>query len=245
MNIHSAQTIAANITLIVVAMLAATLIVLVPTWKRFLVYWNQRSRKPWRSIMLYSGFLVALPMLLFLAVLISLLISTDTWNYELSYVGPLMILALLLPVCFYLIPRWVLRELSYNRTVSARVYRFGSFPPFGSAGVYFVILLRRSWRGLTRRGTAKNKHGPDLSKEIGALAALACFLLTIFLNLLIVIAAIPIAIGVDLGGQPPEENFEFARAMMIVMPTVFACGLSCLGLSYFAELERQAPGPKE
>ena len=245
MNVHPAQTIAANMTLIVVTILAATLIVMVPTWKRFLVYWNHTSPKPWRRIMLGSGILVAPPMLLLLAGLISLWISTDTWHYEFRYVVILIILALSLPVYFYLIPRWLLRELSYVRSVSARASGFGSAQPFGSVGIYFFVLFRRSWRGLRHRGGAKNRNTPNLSKEIGVLAALACFLETVLLALLIVMAAIPIAIGVDLGGQPPEEGFEFARAMMIVMPAVFACGLGCLGLSYFAELERRVPGSQE
>ena len=38
MSVHSAQTIAANMTLIVVALLAVTLVVVVPTWKRFQEY---------------------------------------------------------------------------------------------------------------------------------------------------------------------------------------------------------------
>ena len=232
-------------TLIVVAILAATLIVLVPTWKRFLGYWNQEPPKPWRRIMLGSGFLVAPPMLLLLAGLISLWISTDTWHYEFRYVVILIILALSLPVYFYIIPRWLLRELSYVRSVSVRASGFASAQPFGSVGIYFFVLLRRSWRGLRHQRGAKNRNTLDLSEETGVLAALACFLETIFLSLLIVMAAVPIAIGVDLGGQPPEENFEFARAMMIVMPTVFACGLGCLGFSYFAELERGVPNSKK
>ena len=175
MSVHPAQTIAANMTLIVVTILAATLIVMVPTWKRFLDYWNQTPPKPWRRIMLGSGFLVAPPMLLLLAGLISLWISTDTWHYEFRYVVILIILALSLPVYFYLIPRWLLRELSYIRSVSARASGSGRAPPFGSVGIYFFVLFRRSWRGLRHPGGAKNRNTPNLSKEIGVLAALACF----------------------------------------------------------------------
>ena len=88
------------------------------------------------------------------------------------------------------------------------------------------------------------RRQPDLSKEIGTLAALSCFAETIFLCLLITMAAIPVAIGVDLGGQPQEENFEFARAMIVVMPSIFACGLGCLALSYFGGLGQRLPGSK-
>ena len=245
MSVNSAQTIAANMTLIVVAILAATLIVMVPTWKRFLVYWNQTPPKPWRRIMLGSGFLMAPPVLLIVAAIISLWISNDTWHYEFRYVVILMLLALSLPVYFYVIPRWLLRELRYTKTMSTRAYRVGSAPSLGSVGIYFFVLFRRSWRGLGHRGDFKSKYGRDLSKEIGTLAALGCFIETIVLSLAITMTAIPIAIGVDLGGQPQEENFEFARAMIVVMPITFACGLGCLGLSYFAELGLRAPGSKE
>ena len=132
MSVHSAQIIAANMTLIVVTILAATLIVMVPTLNRFLRYWNHVPPKPWRRIMLGSGFLVAPPLLLIFAGIISLWISTDTWHYEFRYVVILMILALSLPVNFYVIPRWFFRELSYTKTMSARAYRLGSAPPFGS-----------------------------------------------------------------------------------------------------------------
>ena len=186
---------------------------------------------------------MAPPMLLFLAALISLWISADTWHYEFRYVVILIILALSLPIYFYLLPRWVLRELSYNQAMSARANRLRSLLPFGSPRIYFVVLLRRSWRGLMRRKGPKNKYGPNFSKEIGVLAALVCFVETVLLALLVAVSAIPVAIGVDLGGQPPEENFEFARAVMIVMPMVFACGLGCLGFSYFAELERRVSVP--
>ena len=245
MSVHPAQTIAADMTLIVVAILAATLIVIVPTWKRFIGYWNDKSPRPWRRIMLGSSFLAAPPVLLILAGLVSLWISTDTWHYKFRYVVILMILGLSLPVYFYVIPRWFFREMIYTWAISAKAYRFGSALPFGSVRIYIFVLFRRSWRGLRRRGGSKNRNAPNLSKEIGALAALACFVETILLTLVIAMAAIPIAIGVDLGGQPPEENFEFARAMMIVMPTVFVCGLGCLGFSYFAELERGVPSSKE
>lgn len=245
MSVHSAQTIAANMTLIVVAILAATLIVMVPTWKRLMGYWNHTPPKPWRRIMLGSSFLVGPPMLLVLAGIISLWISTDTWYYEFRYVLILMLLALSLPIYFYVVPRWLLRELSYTKAMSTRAYRFGCAPSLGPVGIYFYVLFRRLWRGLRRRGGASRKERPDLAQEIGTLSALGCFAQTIVLSLAITMAAIPSAIGVDIGGQPREENFEFARAMILVMPILLACGLGCLGHSYFEELRQGVPGSKE
>ena len=232
-------------TLIVVAILAATLIVMAPTWKRFLGYWNHTPPMPWRRIILGSGFLMVPPVVLIFAAIISLWISTETWHYEFRYVVILMFLALSLPVYLYVIPRWLLRELRYTKTMSTRAYRFGSPKSLGPVGTYFFVLFRRSWRGLRHPRGVKSKDRRDLSKEIGTLAALGCFGETIVLSLAITMTAVPIAIGIDLGGQPQEENFEFARAMIVVMPITFACGLGCLGLSYFAELGRGAPGSKE
>ena len=146
MSVHPAQTIAANMTLIVVAILAATLIVVVPTWKRFLAYWSHTPPKPWRKIMSGSGFLMVPPMLFVAAGIVSLWISTDTWYYEFRYVLILMILALLLPIYFYLIPRWLLRELRYTKAMSTRAHKFGCPPSLGSMGTYIFVLFRRLWR---------------------------------------------------------------------------------------------------
>ena len=230
--------------LIVVAILATTLIVVVPTWKRFQGYWNHTPTKSWRSIMLGSSFLVGAPVLLFFAALISVWIATDTWYYEFRYVLLLMLLALSLPIYFYIIPRWILRELSHTATTLRRAHRIGRTSTLGFGITYVYILFRRSWRALRHPGGVRSKGRPNLTKEIGTVSALGCFIQTIVLNLLVTMAAIPIAIGVDLGGQPQQENFEFARAMMVVMPTTFACGLGCLALSYFEELRQGVPGSK-
>ena len=246
MSVHSTQTIAANMTLIVVALLAATLIVMVPTWRRFLDYWSHSPPKPWRKIMSGSGFLMLPPVLLIVAGIISLWISTDTWYYEFRYVLILMMLTLSLPIYFYVLPRWLLRELLYTKTMSKRAHKSGCVAPFGLVGMCIFVLIRRSRCGLGRRGVARTRtrRQPDFSKEIGTLAAMGCLAETILLSLAITMAAIPVAIGVDLGGQRQEENFEFARAMIVVMPSTFACGLGYLGLSYFAELGQGLPGSK-
>ena len=55
-------------------------------------------------------------------------------------------------------------------------------------------------------------------------------------------AVIEVAIGVNIGGKSQQEDFEFARAMIISMLTTFAYGLACLGISYYAELQERIPG---
>ena len=232
-------------TLIVVALLAATLIVMVPTWKRFLDYWSYSPPKPWRDIMSASGTLMLLPVLLVMAGIVSLWISTDTWYYEFRYILIFMMLALTLPIYFYVFPRWLCRQVRHTNAISKRAHKLGRAAPLSSVGTWVLLLSRRSWRGLRRRRGARTRHQPDLAKETGTLAALGCFIETIVLCLSITMAAVPVAIGVDLGGQLQEENFEFARAMIVVMPNVFACGLGCLGLSYFAELEQGLPSSKD
>ena len=63
MNEHSAQTVAANMTLIVVTLLAATLIVVVPTWKRFLFFLEHTPAESRRTALQFSAVLIGLPVL--------------------------------------------------------------------------------------------------------------------------------------------------------------------------------------
>ena len=76
----------------------------------------------------------------------------------------------------------------------------------------------------------------DLSKEIGAAAALTCFVISLFCTLYVTILATPIAIDVAIGGQPQRDDFEGSRAMIVVAPVVLASGLAALGFSYCMEL---------
>ena len=43
------RTIASDIVLIAIGILAATLIVVVPAWKRFLIYWEQTPKEVWNT----------------------------------------------------------------------------------------------------------------------------------------------------------------------------------------------------
>ena len=248
MNEHSAQTIATDMTLVVVALLATTLIAVVPTWKRFEAYWNETPIESWRRIITASAICVGLSVLLIVAGYISLLISVDRWFYVLPDVVLLIALVLTIPFYFYVIPRWILRELRRAYSIVERARRIGATSTSGhwiaTAPNYFYAIARRSWRGL-RHFKKRGKSQPDISKEVGTVSALGCFVITIFLTLFIAMASIPIAVGVNIGGQPQQDDFEFSRAMIVAMPYTLASGLVWLGFSYFQELRQGKPVSKE
>lgn len=234
----SDQTVSINITLIVVGLLATTLIVLASTWNRFAAIWESTPPQAKRQTFQISGVMVTPPALYYIAVLISLMISHDTWHYELPYVLFLMMAAISLPIYFYLFPRWVWRELRQAQLIAVRARLIRSTPPLGLpfVALIFLVFSRQIVRGFGRPRKRSRRAQPDLTKEVGTVSALGCFIFTIFLSLFITISAIPIAIGVDIGGRSMQDDFEFARAMIMVMPFTLACGLGYLGLSYFAEL---------
>lgn len=228
-------------TLIVVALLAAALIIVIPTWKRFLTYLELTPAESWRLVMISSAFCVGPPVLIIVASWISLMIASETWYYRYPDVLILMMLALTLPVYFYIIPRGIFRELRNAKVMTTRIRRTGK-----SLGmrqfvitIYVSILARRTWNVIRWKKKRKVKKQPDLSKEVGAISALICFLLTIWLSLFVIIAAIQVAVGVNIGGASQRDDFEFARAMIIAMPITFACGIGYLGLSYSVELSEK------
>ena len=248
MNEHSAQTIATDMTLVVVALLATTLIVVVPTWKRFETYWKETPIESWRRIIIASAICVGLSVLLIVAGYVSLLISVDTWYYAMPDVVLLIALVLTIPVYFYVLPRWLLRELLRTHSIVVRARRIGanSTPGRWTATVpnYFYVIARRSWRGL-RHFKKSGKSQPDISKEVGTVSALGCFVITIYLTLFIAMASIPIAVGVNIEGQPQQDDFEYSRAMIVAMPYTLASGLMWLGFSYYQELRQGKPVSKE
>ena len=246
MNEHSAQTVATNMTLMVVTLLAATLIVVVPAWKRFLNFLDHTPSESRRAILQFSAVLIGPPVLSALAAYFSLLVSSEFWFYYLPDVFVLMVLALSLPVFLFLIPRWLLRELRLTMLISMRSCRIGGTSLLGRflITMFLLTLGRRVWRGIRHIKTARKGNQRDPSKEAGAVGALGCFVLTILLGLFVAMAAIKVAIGVNIGGQSQQEDFEFARAMIISMLTTFSYGLACLGISYYAELRERTPGSK-
>ena len=230
-------------TLIVVTLLAATLIVVVPTWKRFLTFLENTPSESRRAILQFSALLIVPPVLAVLAAYFSLLVSSEYWFQYLPDVFVLMVLALMLPVFLFLIPRWLLREFRFTTLMSMRARRIGLTSPLGRflIALFLLLLGRRVWRGIRRNRTTRNRKQKDPSKEAGAIGALGCFVLTIVLGLFVAMAAIKVAVGVNIGGDSQQEDFEFARAMIISMLTTFAYGLACLGISYYAELQERIP----
>ena len=248
MNEHSAQTIATDMTLVVVALLAATLIVMVPTWKRFEAYWKETPIESWRRVIIASGFCVGLSVLNIVAGYVSLLISLDTWYYHLPDVFLLIVLVLTIPVYFFVIPRWVLQELWRAYSIAARARTNGATSTSGRwvaiMLIFFYTVVRRSWSGL-RHFKWRRKSQPNISKEVGTVSALGCFVITISLTLFIAMASIPIAVGVNIGGQPQQDDFEYSRAMIVAMPYTLASGLVWLGFSFFEELRQSKPVSKD
>lgn len=242
MNEHSAQTIAADMTLVVVTLLAATLIVIVPTWKRFETYWKETPIESWRRIGIASAMCVGLSVLLIVGGYISLLISPDTWYYHMPDVVFLILLVLTIPVYLFILPRWMWRELRRTHLITIRtreaVYTSVSSSWTATVPIYTYTIARRTWRGVRHFGKKSRKNQPDISKEVGTVSALCCFVITIYLTLFIAMASIPIAVGVSIGGQPQQDDFEYSRAMIVAMPYTLASGLMWLGFSYFEELRQ-------
>ena len=210
MDNDSVRTIASDMTLVTVSLLATTLLVMVPTWKRFQDVWSQTTAESRRAILRGSILPIVLPLIVLMSALVSVMIYPRTWYLEMPYITLLILVALTFPVyiyAIYAIPRWIWRK--FNRT-----YR-----------------------------TSEASY-PDVNKEIGVTSALACFLITIFVTLMIVMSTIPLAIGVQLGGHPLEDDFETARALIVVVPLTLTYGLGWLGFSYGVEFHKSIGNTK-
>ena len=202
---ESAQTIASNMTFVTVSLLATTLVVLVPTWKRFRDSWNHVTAESKQAILKGSAIPIAIPLGLLVGASISVTIFPRTWDLQLPSVILLVFAALTIPVYLYVIPRAI-------------------------------------WKKVTATNWGPKPKPPNVSKEIAATSALACFLIAIVMALIIVMLAIPLAINVQLGGNPQPDNFEAARALTVVLPLTLACGLGWLGMSYGLEFSESTSG---
>ena len=247
MNEPSQQFIATSMTLLVVSILATTLVVMVPTWKRFAIYYKTTSDESWRTITNLSILFVFFPGMVLLATFVSLWVSNDQWYdvfreiYFLMFV--MVVLAFLLPSVMYLVFRAILQRLRTAHAIFVRRQRTrGSSSGFHFLSVmlnYSCTLLRLLWRGFQQK-PSKRKRSANLriAGAAGTVSALVCFVFTILISLSIVIGAIPIAIDVAIEGRPHQEDSEFARAMIMALPYTLASGLGCLGFSYVVELRK-------
>ena len=205
MNEPSTSIIATNITLVTVSLLATSLVVVYPTWKRFRRFWMRASKDSLKTVLNVCVVSVGLPAVIVASGMVSLAMSPTQWHLEWPYVTVLVLLALTLPVVLYGIWHWIRTKPRNQREVNP--LELNPLPP-----------------------------------EIGAASALGSFLIVIVIALTIITAAVPSAIEVDIGGDPKPEDFEYARAMILVMPLVLLNGFAWLGFSFVMELLQRPVG---
>ena len=113
----------------------------------------------------------------------------------------------------------------------------------GGYGV--VAVCRRKWR--ERKGDKEEivPLQPELLREIGVTSALCYFVIAILIMSFAVMSATPVAIDVAIGGFPQDDDFEFARAMLVVAPSIIFFGLFLLGGSFWAEIYYSTDNSKE
>ena len=192
------QIIATNITLIAVALLATSLIVIVPTWKRFNTHRVHTPAEAWNKALKIIGMMLLLPIMLIASAMLSQWISLETWYYEWPDFIVLMMIVLTLPVFFYATGRWIWRR----------------------------------FRGIKKD---KGKIEPEIPMVVGNLSALWCFVISIILIFFTFMATIPISVDIKVGGHPQQDDFEFGRAMILIIPTVLGRGLMWLAFSFVVE----------
>ncbi len=195
----STSIIATNITLVTVSLLATSLVVILPTWKRFRSFWMRASKESLKVVVDVCVVSVGLPAVFVASGMIALAMSPSEWHLEWPYVTVLVLLALTLPMVLY------------------------------------AIWQRIRKKPRNQRAVKKHELNP-LPLEIGTASALGSFLIVIVIALTIIIAAVPSAIEIDIGGDPKPEDFEYARAMILVMPVVLLNGLAWLGFGFVMEL---------
>ena len=99
-DVQTIRTIASDIILIAVGLLAATLIVIFPTWKRFVRYWNETPKEIWNRSIKLALALSSVPFLYALSGLVSVWLFAGTWVYSWKNLFVILLLlagALVLP----------------------------------------------------------------------------------------------------------------------------------------------------
>ena len=208
MDPQEVRTISSEIVLILIGLLAATLIVIGPTWNRFLACSEQTSAEG--RGMMFRGMLLALGIVSFflIPIFIALWINPFRWFYELPYIWFIISFVATL-VLFSIIFFWAIKWL---------------------------------WDKLRNRPAAERTKRPDFTKEIGVSFSLVFFISAMLLLILTMFAAIDAAIGVNVGLDQDNEilNFEFARAMIRLVPGLFFGGILFLGMSYSADIKKRS-----
>ena len=105
MDPQAVRTIASDIVLISIGLLAATLIVMSPTWKRFRTYWEQTSSEGRKVISRGILLVLGIIFLLLLPIFIALWINPYGWFYDLPYIAFLLTIVaifVLFPIMVFL-----------------------------------------------------------------------------------------------------------------------------------------------
>ena len=141
MNDPLVQTIASNIILISIGLLASTLVMVGPTWKRFQGYWECSTKESRGRILKASIVPVAIPLVVAASGAISIALFPSIWAYVWPYIIIFLAFALLLPAIVYMaLDGWkrFTRQSSTPAKVQADIYKeFGAT----SALMCFVLTI--------------------------------------------------------------------------------------------------------
>ena len=205
------RTIASDIVLIAIGLLAATLIVIVPTWKRFVTYWEHTPKETWNMALRATLLIIAMPFLHAVSGLVASWLFPSNWLIAWENLFVLLILLVFALVLPFIVPVMV-RNLRED--------------------------IEWVWAKFRRTEVPVRTAPPDIAKELGVIAALICFQFTILVLLLILLVTIKVAVNADFGGQYTQDNFNSIRVLIISAPLTFASGIGCLAASYGAELRQ-------
>ena len=139
------REVASDIILISIGLLAATLIVVAPTWNRFLTCWEQTSSEGRR--MIFRSFLIALGLAIIVLAptTVALWINPYEWFYGLPYIYLILgiiVIIVFLPITVFQALKWVLVKVR-NRPSEQRQ----KYPDFtkeigvSSAITFFVLAI--------------------------------------------------------------------------------------------------------
>ena len=121
------------------------------------------------------------------------------------------------------------RELPYIAILSALLLNVLIWP--------LAIFSTFRWKRNKSQGSETTNNRRDISKETAVISSLLSLALLAMPSLLLVMAtSVSIAVGVTIESGYVRENFEFARASVIVGMLGFACGLMYLAISYLPDL---------
>lgn len=98
------------------------------------------------------------------------------------------------------------------------------------------------WDKLRNRPAAEKTERPDFTKELGVSLSLIFFVFAMFFLIIAMFSAIDVAIGINVSLDQDNQrmDFEFARAMVRLVPGLFFGGILFLGMSYSADIKKRS-----